>query len=196
MSIVVQWNTRSLVARKAELEHFLSLQKDMPDMICIQESLLNRNLTTFKIQGYSIERRDREPGQGGGLATLVRYGLSYVRLPDPSSLEALVVRVKLQSGDVTLVNVYHTPGTPCDDEAYRQLFQTYCRDAIILGDLNAYSPLFGAARTDARGRLLESLIDDNNMVVLNTGAGTYLRHSGEMSHLDVALVGTRRHYGK
>jgi len=178
------------MARKSELEHFLKIQSPMPDIICIQESFLNKDSSTFRIAGYGIERRDREPGQGGGLATLVKSGVSYIRLPDPTSIEALVIRVKLQSGDVTLANVYQAPDKPFDRDGYRSLFETYCRDAIILGDLNAYSPIFGATRTDARGRQLETIIDDNNMVVLNTGAGTYVRRTGEMSHLDVAVAST------
>jgi len=44
--------------------------------------------------------------------------------------------------------------------------------------------------TDARGKLLEQLMDDHNMVALNTGAGTYIRQTGELSHLDVAMATT------
>jgi len=40
-------------------------------------------------------------------------------------------------------------------------------DVIILGDLNAYSTMFGANTTDARGRILEKLMDDHNMVALS-----------------------------
>jgi len=169
----MQWNCRSLMSRKAELERFLLTQTNMPDILCIQETFLNKNITSFSIRGYATERSDRAQGQGGGLVTLVKSGLTYARLPNPTSIEAMIIRVKLQSGDVTLVNVYHAPGTPFDNDEYH-------RDSIILGDLNAYSSIFGATRTDARGRVIENLLDDYNMVVLNTGAGTYLRHSGEM----------------
>ena len=180
-------NAHSIVARKPELEHFLSTQSNLPDVICVQESLLNRNIP-FNIAGYRTERNDRESGRGGGVATFIRSNLSYTRLPNPTSLEALVIRVKLQSGDKTLVNVYHTPNSQLNEEAYRQLFQLFSLDAIILGDLNAHSYLFGVAKSDSRGRLLEDLIENHNMVVLNTGAGTYVHHSGVISHLDVAMI--------
>ena len=68
------------------------------------------------------------------------------------------------------------------------MFNAYNRSAIILRDFNAYSTLFGADSTDDRGRLLEELIEEHNLVVLNSGAGTFVRPSGEMSHLDVAMA--------
>jgi len=57
-----------------------------------------------------------------------------------------------------------------------------------MGDLNAYSPLFGATRTDTRGRALEDFIDENNLVVLNTGAGTHVLSNRSKSNLDVATA--------
>ena len=104
--------------------------------------------------------------------------------------KTLIVRVKLQSGDLTIINAYHAPNAQHNEDAYHQLFQTFNPDVIILGDLNAYSRVFRAQTTDARGKLLEQLMDDHNMVALNTGAGTYIRQTGELSHLDVAMATT------
>ena len=188
MTCIMQWNARSIVARKPELERFLSNRAKLPDVLCIQESHLHKNIKRFCIHGYTMERSDRDPGHGGGLLTMVKSGLSYSRLPNPTSLEALVIRVKLQTRSVTVVNVYHAPNVSFDETAYRRLIREYSQDAIILGDLNAYSPLFGANSTDTRGRALEDLIDENNLVVLNTGVGTYVRNDGSTSHLDVAMA--------
>jgi len=120
--------------------------------------------------------------------TLIRDGLSYVRLPNPTSLEALIIQVNFQSKTVTIVNTYHAPNKTVNDDQYRLLFQTFNRDAIILGDLNAYSTVFGALTTDNRGKLLEELMDEHSMVALNTGAGTYVRRTGVVSHLDISMA--------
>ena len=42
--------------------------------------------------------------------------------------------------------------------------------------------------TDDRGRLLEELIEEHILVVLNMGAGTFVRSCGETSHLDIAMA--------
>jgi len=119
---------------------------------------------------------------------MIKSDLSYSGLPNPTSLEALVIRVKLQSRSIIIVNIYHAPGISFDETAYRQLMRKYNQDVVILRDLNAYSPLFGASRTDTKGRAREDLNDENNLVVLNTGVGTYVRSDGSTSHLDVAMA--------
>jgi len=145
--------------------------------MCIQETWLEETNTHFKIDGYHIERADRNSSRGGGVATFVKDGLSYVRLPNLTTLEALVVRVKLQSRTVTMVNSYHAPDASTTEEQYNLLFQTFNYGVIILGDLNAHSTctVFGASTAYCRGRLLEELMDQHNLVTLNTGSGTYIR---------------------
>jgi len=92
MTFIMQWNARSIVTREPELERFLSSLAKLPDVLCIQESYLHKNIKWFHLPGYSIERNDRDPGHGGGLLTMIKSGLSYTRLPNPTSLEALVVK--------------------------------------------------------------------------------------------------------
>jgi len=169
MCTIIQWNANGIAAHLSELKRFLSQQASLPDIICIQESLLRKQNTKFRLNGYRIERADRD-GHGGGLVTCIKDGLSYLRLPNPTSLEALVIQVQFESKVVKIVNTYHAPNKPLIDDQYRLLFQTFNRDTIILGDLNAYSTVFGALTTDNRGRLLEELIDEHNFVALNTGA--------------------------
>jgi len=140
------------------------------------------------MHGYNMERSDRDPGHGGELLTMVKSGLSYSRLPNPTSLGALVIKVGLQTRSVIIVNVYHSLRISFDEADYRQLMKEYSQDAIILGDLDAYSPLFAANSTDTRGRALEELIEENNLVVLNTGVGTHVLSDGSTSHLDVAMA--------
>ena len=88
-------------------------------------------------------------------------------------MEALIVHLKLSTGDLTVVNVYHRASNNIPDNVisyYRKLLNAYNCRAIISGEFNAYSTLFGADSTDDRGRLLEELIEEHNLVVLNTGA--------------------------
>jgi len=130
MSTLLQWNARSIVSNLSELQRFLSQQALLPDVICIQESWLNKMVTNFKVDGYHIERVDRDPGLGGGLATFIRAGISYVRLPNPTALEALVIQVKFKTTNVTIVNTYHSPNAPLEEEQYRLLFQNYSRISV------------------------------------------------------------------
>ena len=50
------------------------------------------------------------------------------------------------------------------------LFQK--QNAIICGDFNAKSVLWGSTISDTRGRTIERLLDDSDKVCLNTGSPT------------------------
>ena len=189
-TIIFQWNARSVVAHHPFLERHINTSATIPDVICIQETFL-RDQQSLAIENYSIERLDSPAGARGSIATLIRTVISYSVLGNPTNMEALIVRLKLSTGDLTVVNVHHRPSDNITDDVisdYRNLFNAYNRSAIILGDFNAYSTLFGADSTDDRGRLVEELIEEHNLVVLNTGAGTFVRPSGEIGHLDVAMA--------
>ena len=143
------------------------------------------------MENYNIERLDKLVGARGGIATLMRTGISYSVLDNPSNMEALIVRLKLATGDMTAVNIYHRPSDNIPDDVisdYRKLFNAYNRIAMILDDFIAYSKLFGVYSTDDRDRLLVEPIEVHNLVVLNTGAGTFIRLFGEMSHLEVTMA--------
>ena len=122
-------------------------------------------------------------------AGILAYGIQGAN--NPSNMEVPIVRLKLLTGDLTVINVYPCPSSNIPDDVisdYRKLLQVYNCSAIILGDFNAYSTLFSADSTDDYGQLLEELIEEHNLIILNTGAGTFIRPSGELSHIDIAMA--------
>ncbi|WP_419584729.1 hypothetical protein, partial [Thiolapillus sp.] len=48
---------------------------------------------------------------------------------------------------------------------------------VLVGDLNAHSPLWGDVRQDSRGQMVEKLLNDYSLCLLNTGEPTYRHHS-------------------
>jgi len=121
---------------------------------------------------------------------LIKQGLQYKRMANPTSMESVIIKLKMESSDIIIINVYDSPDSHVDETSYRQLFQSFHRNAIILGDFNAHGSVFGAkdSEINKRGMFLEELLDIYNMVPLNTGAGTYVKHSGELSRLDIAMT--------
>lgn len=188
MATFIQWNACSLIAHGSEFKKFLEeIKSNEPDLIMIQETWLY-DRQTFKINGYEVERCDRDPGKHGGLATFIKNGIAYTRLINPSNIEAVIVKIKLQSRNLTVVNAYHSPGIQLNPEDYENLFSAFHKDSVILGDLNAHNPLFGGTSSDARGRLLEDLLDKYNMSALNTGAHTRIHYTGSTSSIDLTMA--------
>ena len=63
--------------------------------------------------------------------------------------------------------------------------RNYRREAIVLGDLNIKSPLWGAQRSDARGEYFAEWIAAMQLVVHNTGSVPTFTRGSSASYIDV-----------
>ena len=62
------------------------------------------------------------------------------------------------------------------------------QNAIICGDMNTHSPIFGARHSDRRSdKIVVDLTQTLNLVVLNTGEGIHLATNGSTSSIDISL---------
>ena len=66
MVIILQWNARSLLANGQEFKQFIKEMATKPDIVCVQETWLKPRLD-FVVHGYTVIRRDRNDGVGGGV---------------------------------------------------------------------------------------------------------------------------------
>lgn len=178
-----QWNARSIMN---SLEFKQHVSSNSYDVICIQETWLKLN-KIYNLSGYDIIRKDRPPPEkGGGVATFLKTGLSYIEIKNNFETECIVVKIKTSSGYINIVNVYIPPQQIVKLDELKQLFSV--SNCIIVGDFNAKSPIWGSQNTDKRGEEIENLIDENDLCVLNTGLPTYQCYTGGMNHLDITLA--------
>ena len=117
---------------------------------------------------------------------LLKLGSKYMQLPSPQNIEYQIVEVSTANGKLTIVNVYVPPTSDIDVSVYQTLFTR--PHTIIVGDLNAKNKLWNSATENARGRAVETLVTQNNFVVLNTGQPTFENSRGQISHIDLTMV--------
>ena len=58
---------------------------------------------------------------------------------------------------------------------------------IILGDFNAWSILWGSNTTNIKGKIIENLIYNENLIVLNDGTYTHLSTHNSLTNVDIAM---------
>jgi exonuclease III/ribonuclease HI len=182
---ILQWNVNSLKARRQELLNFLSKTKNIPDIICMQETLLKPG-KTFNLPGYISIRNDRINKPKGGVATFIKTGTNYSVLQLPASLECVGLKILSGKQELNIINLYVPPTETIDTTVLCNLFKL--NNTIITGDLNGHNPLWGSKNININGRLIEDLLDQHNFSVINTGEPTYQIYTGAMSHLDITLV--------
>ena len=177
-----QWNANGLKKHTAELKNLLTSKSGLYDIICIQETFL-KPVSSYNIQGYVTIRRDRLDAAKGGLITLIKESIKYTREIDLTDVEALVITVKTNSGYITVSNVYISPNQTIEIGKLKPLFIN--TQNVITGDLNAKSNLWGSPVSNHRGVMIESLLEEYDYSVLNTGKPTFQKFAGAMSHIVV-----------
>ena len=57
-----------------------------------------------------------------------------------------------------------------------------------MGDFNAHNPIWGGVLVDERGKIIEDIIDINNLFLFNDGSKTYQNiHAGYSSAIDLSI---------
>jgi len=182
---IVHWNIRGLNANYNNLS--LMLGQETPAVVCLQETLLSRDKTSYMAGYRSFDSCIPAGSSKRGVSLLVHksYLCSEVILDTP--LEAVAATVSLNK-TVTICSLYLSPSSVVSKRHLEDLIEQLPRPFLLLGGLNGHSPLWGSARLDSQGKVIEDVISDLNLTVLNDGSPTFVRPgTGCRSHLDLAI---------
>ncbi|KAG5889097.1 hypothetical protein JTB14_002125 [Gonioctena quinquepunctata] len=159
----------------------------MPFCICLQESHLKPN-DNFTLRGYKSFRKDVIPNlrARGGVITFVKDNLQVEEVLLLTNLQAVAVKIK-HPYKMTICNLY-LPDFNLTREELKNCIEQLPLPILILGDFNAHNPLWGSERIDHRGRIIEGIIDELDLVILNTGEGTFINsRSNKLSAIDLSI---------
>lgn len=183
---IFQWNARSLIANGQEFKKFI-VDFKLIDIFCIQETWLIPKLN-FKVPGYIIIRKDRKEGRGGGVCIGIKENIVFSEITIVSELEIVGVQINVEDGVISVMNMYN-PCKDLDKEEIVNIIDHMRGGKIICGDFNSHNTLWGSKINDRNGRVIEEIIEDLNLVVLNSGEGTrYDVNTGKSSALDLSIV--------
>lgn len=188
------WNARSLLRKTAELQTYL--RDSLPSVVGLCETWLPPHLA-LNLQGYSIFRRDRQQGRGGGVLLALRDGLQYSPLPLPQwpggHLEVVAARVSLLRGSLTVAVIYN-PGGAASSQELEHYIASLPPPVIIMGDFNAHhqcwEPDLPPLKRNPSGNTLFQIMLDSPHLSLLSPPGLATRfhpHTGASSVLDLFI---------
>lgn len=189
--VAIQWNVNGLATRLPELQ-LLEKEYD-PIIFALQETNTDKADFANKIGAGRYDWQFFSPFiNGTGLG--VDKNVPHRFIPLNTSLQAVAAWVEWPI-PATYVSIYIQPHeTP---ETITREIQKILDDipspVVLLGDFNSYSELWGSNRNDsrglARGRAVESILGDNNLVVMNDGSMTRIDpRDGTTSALDLSIA--------
>ena len=183
MAGILQWNIRGAYSN---FEDLCLLNKQFgPRIVALQECLIS-NKKSFSLKGFTVFSRFNDSPQGG-VALLVDSFLLSSQLELDTNLQAVAVQVSCGK-TFTVCSLYLPPSQSVSKSDLEDLFSQLPAPFLILGDFNAHSSLWGDKCCDTRGKILESLVSELDLVILNSGCPTYVQSSsGSMSAIDLSI---------
>ena len=193
LPVILQFNCNGIKNSVSELDSFLRDKRI--SVAALQETFLSDSSPPPSFPGYTLVRKDRARGRGGGLAFLVHQTVSYTPV-DSSFLqdgftECHAIKATLNNSDLIICNIYLPPASSCPS-TYKpdlsSLFSHSDDDTLIVGDFNAHNEGWDSTATDPRGERIADQIELSPLIILNSDTPTRLPKSGAASSPDVTLA--------
>jgi len=183
---IIQWNPNGFYSKIDEIK--LLINKFSPISLCIQETNFKNNKPTH-LNNYTscIKNRNHSGRASGGVATFINNQYHSEEIPLISNLEAIAVNITAKS-KVTICNIYIPNSQDFNSTDIQNIINQLPTPFIILGDFNSHNILWGCNDTDHRGNKIETILNTNNINILNNGQATRVStNTGNLSAIDLSF---------
>lgn len=193
---ILFWNARSVKNKKNELQ---IIGQDYDVIFLVETWLKDGDNFYFDLPGYSEYKCNRQYGDGGGIAFLIRNTLRYSAIDDLVNSNPIAelagIRITNLSQPVAITACYRPPGygnrlaqEEWDDIASNT---STCDKCILVGDFNAHNEAWNCASTDDDGLKLLDAAEKHNLIVHNLDSLTHIDFArGNKSNLDLVFSTT------
>ena len=177
----MQWNVRGFYPQRPFLLH--AIDTIYPHILCMQETHLkqqhNATLPSFQ-QPIRVDRLDQ---QGGGVAVFVKQGLPFTKIDLTTNLEAVALIIHYPNRTITICSLYIPPNYSNINlhTELNSLIKQLPHPLVLCTDANAHHEIWGSPISDGRGNIIYNIIEDQNLVLLNSGEPTYLTNNGKLA---------------
>uniref|UniRef100_A0A8R1EI90 Reverse transcriptase domain-containing protein n=1 Tax=Caenorhabditis japonica TaxID=281687 RepID=A0A8R1EI90_CAEJA len=184
---ILSWNVNGWSKRRSELATIIA--KEKPDIVCLQETKLDKTNLGYTPTGYKVALASRNKF-GGGVCTMVRDDWIFTISKTTSKKTAEILSITIDKLIVT--NVYFPPrssDSPTAEvrEDVMEILDMASEKHIITGDWNAHAKTWHSHKTDERGAMIEDELDTRGVhVVLNEDSFTRAA-SGVLSSPDITI---------
>ncbi|XP_060845809.1 uncharacterized protein LOC132925428 [Rhopalosiphum padi] len=161
-----------------------------PDIICLQETNFT-NLKTAKLPNYNDFSKHRTTGlrASGGITTYVSSIYPSKEIYISTHLEVIAVAVKLNDIEVNICNIYLPNQHTFTDNDIENIIKQLPKPFIITGDFNSHNVRWGSLNTDSRGKEIDKILENDNLVLLNNMEPTRINPiNGNFSNIDLSFA--------
>ena len=195
-SSILQFNCNGVRTSLVELRKFLKSNNIV--IACLQESKLSPLSKDPDFGDFTVVRKDRPRGRGGGVVILVHHSIGFSHLDvsditaNDAHLEIHGIKAIINNSTIDVYNCYVPPASSCAPgycfDASPILDLASNSDALVLGDFNAHHDACFSSLLDARGIALSDAIDHSSLVSINLDSPTRLPSNAPSSSPDISVA--------
>ena len=160
-----------------------------PSIICLQETFLKPS-DNLDIRGYTLYNHIHQAGDkaSGGASIILNNSIPQSQIQLNTNLQAVAVKATVHK-TIHVCSLYLPPSDRINIADLEHLIQQLPKPFIIMGDFNSHSNIWGCRDTDQKGRIIEDVINRNNLLLYNNKTYTYLHPgTGTYSAIDLTLA--------
>ena len=184
---ILQWNCRGYKSNLNEIQ--ILIQEYSPAVISLQETLITQ-IENFKLKhfnSYYVAASVTNGKAHGGVGLMVRNDIPQREIQLTTNLLAHAVSVTFHK-TITICNVYVPPSYHLEMDDLRNLVNQLPKPFLLIGDFNAHNTLWGNQSIDAKGKIVEHIINENNICLFNDQSSTYMHPaSGSQTSIDLSI---------
>lgn len=185
---IISWNIQGINTSRQDLA--ILIKEEEPAIICLQETMCKTEEQS-KISGYNTIHKKRNYGTraAGGVIVGINKNLHFQQIDITTSddIEAIAIQVKSPI-NINIINTYIPPDKKIEKAHIQDLLVQVPEPYILMGDFNAHNQIWGSDKTSQRGKIIEEIMEENNLTIINDEEITYISNSsGCKSILDLVL---------
>jgi endonuclease/exonuclease/phosphatase family metal-dependent hydrolase len=179
---MVHWNANGIQGKIREFTEFLD--SHTIDLALVSETHLNPT-KSLKVRNFNVIRQDRPLRRGGGVAILVRHGITHIPIPTSvGSTKTVAIEIPIHNLSLQVVAAYKPPLVAWDFEELAPIFNRNT-PTILGGDLNSKNIAWGSSSNNLAGVNLHEWLEEEGIDFSSPFAPTHYRPPDV---LDICLV--------
>ena len=108
-------------------------------------------------------------------------------IPLNSNSEAVAISISFPKR-THICNIYILNSFPLELQDLEDLIVQLPAPLILSGDFNSHHTLWGSTKTDRRGKTIENLLNNQDLILLSTGSLTYFSTRNGISNATFNLI--------
>lgn len=162
---IIQWNCAGFSSHFNEFK--LLTSNISPLAVCLQETKFKSDfIPHFKNYDVYFKNNVSTTIAHGGVAIFVNNNFESEPFNINSNLQVIAVKISFPFKFV-ICNIYLPPNDHISYTEINNIVAQINMPFIFVGDFNAHSHLWSSVKTDARGNVIESVILNNDLVLMN-----------------------------